>query len=79
MRVRVKLFGTLRQTLPADQQEAGTELEMLDGATAGDLVAMLGLAESRSAVVVIGGKVLTPEERIPAGASASVFQTISGG
>lgn len=79
MRVTVKLRGTLGERLTADQRSSGIELEVVEGATAGDLLGLLGVSELRQGVVVVDGRVLGPEDEIRRGAVVNVFQAISGG
>jgi sulfur carrier protein ThiS len=52
MKVRVKLYGTLSQGFPGYQHSQGMEVEIPDGATAKDLLALLGISESQGAVVI---------------------------
>ena len=79
MKVTVKLHGTLGERLTADQRSSGIELEVVEGATAGDLLGLLGVSEPRQGVVVVDGRVLGPEDEIRRGAVVNVFQAISGG
>jgi thiamine biosynthesis protein ThiS len=79
MRIRVKLFGTLSQRYPGYQQAEGLEVEIPDGATAKDLLAHLGIPESRGVAVAVDGRILKADERIAGGAVVHVLQVLSGG
>jgi sulfur carrier protein ThiS len=79
MKVGVKLFGTLSQCYPEYQHEQGMEVEIPDGATAKDLLALLQIPESQGGVVVVGGQVLKADDRIEGGAPVHVLQVLHGG
>ena len=79
MKVRVSLFGTLGQEFPEYQPSQGMEVELPEGATVADLLARLGLPESRGPVVIAGGRVLKAEERLQRGVAVNIMQAIGGG
>jgi sulfur carrier protein ThiS len=79
MKVRVKLYGTLSQCIPGYQHSRGIEVEIPNGGTAKDLLALLDISESRGAVVAVEGRILKPDDRMRRGASVSVLQVIHGG
>ena len=79
MKVRVKLYGTLSQHFPGYQPSQGIEVEIPDGATARDLLAILEIPESQGAVIVAEGRVLGADDRIQCGVPVSVLQVIHGG
>jgi molybdopterin synthase sulfur carrier subunit len=79
MKIRVRLYGTLRQGLPADRQSEGIEVEIPEGATVRDLLVQLGIPESQGISVVIRGRVLAAEDVVQPGAPVEVFQAIGGG
>jgi sulfur carrier protein ThiS len=57
----------------------GIEVELPEGATVTDLLGLLGIAESRGAAVVMGGRVLAPTDEVQTGARLDIFQSIGGG
>ena len=79
MEVRVKLYGTLSQRFPDYQPSQGMQVEIPDGATAKDLLALLEIPESQGAVIVAEGRVLKGDDRIQCGVSVTVLQSIGGG
>jgi sulfur carrier protein ThiS len=79
MKVRVKLYGTLSQRFPGYQLSQGIEVEIPDGGTARDLLALLEIPESQGAVIVAEGRVLKTDDRIQRGVPVSVLQVIYGG
>jgi sulfur carrier protein ThiS len=79
MKVRVKLYGTLSQRFPGYQPSQGIEVEIPDGGTARDLLALLEIPESQGAVIVAEGRVLKTDDRIQRGVPVSVLQVIYGG
>ncbi len=79
MKVRVKLYGTLGQRFPGYQHSQGIEVEIPEGATVQDLLALLEISESQGAVVVVEGRILKADDHMRGGAPVSVFQSMSGG
>jgi sulfur carrier protein ThiS len=79
MKVRVKLYGTLAERLRPDERANGIEVEIPEGATAGALLAALGISEPQGGVVVVDGRVLAVDDKLGCGAAVSVFQPIGGG
>jgi sulfur carrier protein ThiS len=79
MKVRVRLYGTLGQRIPGYRHSQGIEVEIPDGATVKDLLALLEIPESQGAVVIVEGRVLKTEDRIQCGVPVSVLQVIYGG
>ena len=79
MKIRVKLFGTLSQRFPGYQHSRGMEVEISDGATAEDLLALLEIPESRGAAVAVEGRILKADDRIGCGAPVHILQVVQGG
>jgi len=79
MKVRVKLFGTLSQRFPGYQHSQGIEVEVPDGVTVKDLLALLEISESQGAVVIMGGRVLKADDAMRCGVLVNVLQAIHGG
>ena len=79
MKVKVKLYGTLGQHFPDYQTSQGIEVEIPDGATAKDLLALLEISESRGAVIAVEGRILKADDRIRFGVPVHVLQVIRGG
>ena len=79
MKVRVKLFGTYSQRFPGYQHSQGIEVDIPDGATVKDLLALLEVSESRSAIVIVDGRILKADDEMEGGVPVNVFQAIQGG
>jgi len=79
MKMRVKLYGTLSQRFPGYQHSQGIEVEIPDGATVKDLLALLGISESQGAVVAMQGRILKTDDKMRCGVHAHVIQAIHGG
>jgi molybdopterin synthase sulfur carrier subunit len=77
MNVKVKLYGTLR--FPGYQPSQGIEVEIPDGTTVKDLLALLEISESQRAVVVVEGRILKADDEIHRRVPVSVLQAIHGG
>ena len=79
MKVRVKLYGTLGQRFPGYQHSQGLEVDIPDGATVKDLLALLEISESQGAVVIVEGRVLKADDKMRCGVQVNVLQAIRGG
>jgi sulfur carrier protein ThiS len=79
MKVRVKLYGTLRQGFPGYPHSQGMEVEVPDGATVKDLLALLEISESRGAVVIAEGRILKADDKMQPRVPVNVLQAIGGG
>jgi sulfur carrier protein ThiS len=79
MKVRVKLYGTLSQRFPGYQHSQGIEVEIPDGATVKDLLALLEISETQGAVVIVEGRTQKAEDKLQSGVPVSVLQAIRGG
>jgi len=79
MKMRVKLYGTLSQQFPDYRHSEGIEVEIPDGAAVNDLLALLGISESKKAVVAMEGRILKGDDTIRHGVPVQIFNAIHGG
>ena len=79
MKVTVKLYGTWRERFPGYQHSQGIEVEIPEGATVQDLLALLEISESQGAVVIMEGRVLKADDQMRGGVPVNIFQSIRGG
>ena len=79
MKVKVKLYGTLCQRFPGYRYSEGLEVEIPDGATVKDLLALLEISESRGTVVIMDGRILKADDKIRDRVTVNVLQSIYGG
>ena len=79
MKVRVKLYGTLSLRVPGYQHSQGIDVELPEGPTVNDLLALLKISESQGAVVITEDRILKTDDEIPSGVQVNVLQSISGG
>lgn len=77
--MQVKLYGTLGQRFPGYQHSEGLEVELPEGATVQDLLALLEISESQRAVVIMEGRALKADDPIRSGVPVNIFQSIRGG
>ena len=79
MKVWVKLYGTLSQRFPGYRHSEGVEVEIPDGATVKNLLALLEISESQGAVVIAEGQILKGDDKMPYGVPVQVLQALYGG
>jgi len=79
MKLSVKIYGTLRQQVPAYQHSQGIEVELPDGGTAQDLLTCLKIPDNQRAVIVMNGQILNEDDTMRDGVQIHVLQPVSGG
>lgn len=79
MQVKVKLYGTLSHRIPEYRHSEGIEVELPNGATAKDLLALLEISEVQGVVVITENRILKADDEIQNGVQVNVLQPIHGG
>jgi sulfur carrier protein ThiS len=79
MKLKLELYGTLRERFPGYEHSGGMEVEIPEGSTAKDLIAFLEIPQSTGALVIMAGRVLMADDEIEEGRQVKVFQAIHGG
>ena len=79
MKVKVRLFGALRLHVFDYDPSEGLLVEIPPGAAVKDLLAHLGISETRGAVVIAQGRTMEANDKLRDGEPVDVFQTIRGG
>jgi sulfur carrier protein ThiS len=79
MKVRVQVYGTLREYFPGYEPSEGIDCEMDAGGTVKDFLVFMNISPSRGASVVRDGLVLKPDAEIRDGDRLMLFQVAHGG
>lgn len=79
IRVKVKLFATLRRYYPELGVGEGIDLELPEGATVGQLVQRLGLPSDHVRVVFVNGIARDDSHPLADGDEIGVFPPVGGG
>jgi len=79
MKVKVRLFGTLSLKFPGYDPAKGFEVEIPDGARVKDLLAHLGIPETKGGVAAAEGVILHLDDPLPDGATVHLLQSVYGG
>ena len=79
MKVRIKLYGTLRRYYSCYDTTLGIEMEIPDDMRVKDLNDILNIPRASIGMVAIDGKLAKAGDRITEGAEVKFFQPISGG
>ena len=83
MRIRVRLFATLQQYLPAGSEGSETTVDLRDGATVVEALDALAVPVNLAHILFINGRhVLRPDlavRPLAEGETLSVFPAIGGG
>ncbi len=78
-RVIVKLYGTLRKKIDGYDSAKGLDIEIKDDTTIGELVAQLGIPESKVGFVTANGCIVKTASAVTQGDVIKIFQPIFGG
>ena len=79
MKIRVKLFGTLKRNVSDYDPEHGLEVEIPDGAKVEDLLSHLKISKRNTPVVTLNHRIVKTEEKLIDGSEVSLIQQVSGG
>ncbi|MCS7264471.1 MAG: MoaD/ThiS family protein [Armatimonadetes bacterium] len=78
MRVKVKLFGPLREKLPPEKRQFPIEVEVSEGATVQDLANLLGIGDL-GAVILVNDQETHRGKQLNNGDVVSFFPPLAGG
>ncbi len=78
MKVKVKLFGPLKEKLPPEKRQFPIEVEVPDGATVQDVANLLGIGNV-GAVILINDQEAHRAKQLSDGDVVSFFPPLAGG
>ncbi len=78
MRVKVKLFGPLREKLPPEKRQIPIEVEVPEGATVQDVANLLGIGNV-GAVILVNDQESHRGKQLNEGDVVSFFPPLAGG
>ncbi len=79
IRVRVKLFATLRRFFPDYDPDKGIDVTLEEGSTIEDLIQALGLPATEARVILVGGISKKLSDRVKDGDQVNIFTPLGGG
>lgn len=83
MKIRLKLYASLAEYLPADAVKNEADIEVADDATPARIIQRIGLPEKLCHMVLINGVYVVPEERdktsLEAGDHLAIWPPVAGG
>jgi sulfur carrier protein ThiS len=79
MKVKIQLFGVLGKKLPEFASPEGSEIELPDVSSAGDLLNYLKVSEDWGVAVAMDSRLLKHDDPIRNGTEIRLLQTIHGG
>ncbi len=83
MKIRIKLYASLGEYLPAGAVKNEADLEVADGTTPTQVILRLGVPEKMCHMVLINGVYIAPEERseqaLEAGDHLAIWPPVAGG
>ena len=83
MNIRIKLYASLAEFLPADAVRNEADLEVKEGTTPTQVILRLGLPEKMCHMVLINGIYIAPDERsdkvLEAGDHLAIWPPVAGG
>ena len=79
MKIRVKLFGTLKGNVSDYDPEHELEVEIPDGGKVADLLSHLGISKRNTPVATLNHRIVMLEEELVDGSEVRLIQPVSGG
>ncbi len=79
MKIRVKLFATLRDLFPQLGIGEAMEVDLPDGATVADLIAQLRIPREEVKLVYVGGRLKGDDYVLRNGDEVGIFPPVGGG
>ncbi|MBW1790213.1 MAG: MoaD/ThiS family protein [Deltaproteobacteria bacterium] len=79
MKIRVKLFGTLKRHISGYDPVHGLEVEIPDGAKVKDLLSRLEIQQKETPIVTVNHRIVKTEEKLIDGSEVNLIQQVSGG
>lgn len=79
MRIKVKLFITLANHVPAAEAGVPFDLELADKATVSDLIQRLNIPETEAAIILVNGRNKPIRHELNDNDDISIFPVIGGG
>ena len=79
MKIRVKIFGTLKRHISGYDPVHGLEVEIPDGAKVEDLCSHLGIPQKDTPIVTVNHRIVKAEEALTDRSEVNVIQRVSGG
>lgn len=79
MKVKLEVFGSLRQQLPGYDPERGLEVDIPKGTKLSGLFERLNLPVSENSMVTVDGRLAEEDETLTPGASVLVLPYVGGG
>ena len=79
MEIRVELFLRFRDFAPAGSREGRGRLEVPEGATPADVLALLRIPPEARKVVLVDGRLQPPSTPLRGGQTLTVFPPLEGG
>jgi sulfur carrier protein ThiS len=83
MNIRIKLYASLAEYLPADAVKNEADIEVKEGTTPTQVIMRLGLPEKMCHMVLINGVYISPDERavkeLEAGDHLAIWPPVAGG
>lgn len=79
MTIEIRLFATLAEFLPPHSRSGTATLDVPDGASVGDVIAVLGIPPALPCVVLVNGQDAETDRGLAPGDVVSLFPPLAGG
>ena len=79
MKVKVKLYATLRRYFPEAELGESTLVEISEGATVSDLLKKIGIPKGETKIVLLNANKVKLDQRLREGDLVVLFPPIGGG
>jgi sulfur carrier protein ThiS len=79
MKVRAKLFGILASLFPNYDCDEGIEVQIPDGGSVEDLLALLGISNEEGPLVTVNGLIEKKGKKLKDADAVNIFHSVVGG
>jgi sulfur carrier protein ThiS len=79
MKVRVKIYGTLRRQFPGYRHSEGLEIDLPEGADARGLLGRLNISESKGALLITENRIMKAHEILQDEIQVDILEPSGGG
>jgi len=79
MKVEIALYATLSQYLPPGAENRKAVIDVGDGATAREIMTLLGIPQDYPNILLVNGKQAHPQTVLKDGETLAIFPPLAGG
>jgi sulfur carrier protein ThiS len=79
MKVRVKIYGTLRRLFPGYRHSEGLEIDLPEATDVRGLLARLNVSEAKGALLIAENRIMKAQDILEDGIQVDILEAAGGG